>query len=58
MIYIIKNEGLYQNKVNPSLDCNCKIGYYCFPFSFSCRCSVCLYFGPHLHILNNQQKSD
>ena len=58
MIYIIKKEGLYQNKVNSSLDCNCEIGYYCFPFSCRCRCSVCLYYGLHLHVLNNQQKSD
>ena len=30
MIYIIKQEGLYQNKVNSSLvfTCNCKMGYY------------------------------
>ena len=29
MIYIIKQEGLYQNKVNSSLvfTCNCKMGY-------------------------------
>ena len=27
-------EELFQNKVNSSLDCNCKKGYYCFPFSF------------------------
>ena len=29
MIYIIKEEGLYQNKDNSSLvsNCNCKIGY-------------------------------
>ena len=52
MIYIIKNESLYQN----IFDCNCRIGYYCFPFSFRCRCSVCLYYGLHLHALNNQQK--
>ena len=56
MIYIIKNESLYQNKVNSIFDCNCRIGYYCFPFSFRCRCSVCLYYGLHLHALNNQQK--
>ena len=31
MIYIIKQAGLYQNKVNSSLisNCNCKMGY-CF----------------------------
>ena len=31
MIYIIKQEGLYQNKVNSSLvfTCNCKMGF-CF----------------------------
>ena len=30
MIYIIKQEGLYQNKVNSSLvfTCNCKMGYW------------------------------
>ena len=30
MIYIIKQEGSYQNKVNSSLvcTCNCKIGYW------------------------------
>ena len=56
MIYIIKNESLYQNKVNSIFDCNCRIGYYCFPFSFRCRCSVCLYYELHLHALNNQQK--
>ena len=49
VIYIIKKEGLYQKKVDSSLDCNCKIGYYCFPISFRCRCSVCLYNGLHLH---------
>ena len=29
MIYIIKQGGLYQNKVNSSLisNCNCKMGY-------------------------------
>ena len=29
MIYIKKEEGLYQNKVNSSLvsNCNCKMGY-------------------------------
>ena len=29
MIYIIKQAGLYQNKVNSSLisNCNCKMGY-------------------------------
>ena len=29
MIYIIKQEGLYQNKVNSSLvsNCHCKMGY-------------------------------
>ena len=45
MIYIIKQEGLYQNKVNSSIvsTCNCKMGYssddtkakfnnYCFLF--------------------------
>ena len=32
MIYKIKKEGLYQKKVDSSLDYNCKIGYYCFPF--------------------------
>ena len=48
-IYIIKKEGLYKNKVNSSLDCNCEIGYYCFPFSCRCRCSVCLYYGLHLY---------
>ena len=58
MIYIITKKGLNQNKVNSSLDCNCEIGYYCFPFSCRCRCSVCLYYGLHLHVLNNQQKSD
>ena len=32
MIYIIKQEGLYQNKVNSSLviTCNCKMGYFRF----------------------------
>ena len=31
MIYIIKEEGLNQNKVNSSLvfTCNCKMGYSC-----------------------------
>ena len=58
MIYIVKREGLYQNKANSSLNCNCKIGYYCFPFNFRCRCNVCLYYGLLLHVLNNQQKSD
>ena len=58
MIYIIKKEGLYQNEVHSSLDCDCEIGYYCVPFSCGCRCSVCLYYGLHLHVLNNQQKSD
>ena len=31
MIYIIKQEGLYQNKVNSSLvfTGNCKMSYYC-----------------------------
>ena len=30
MTYIIKQEGLYQNKVNANLvfTCNCKMGYY------------------------------
>ena len=30
MIYIIKQAGLYQNKVNSSLisNCNCKMGYW------------------------------
>ena len=30
MIYIIKQEGSYQNKVNYSLvcTCNCKVGYH------------------------------
>ena len=30
MIYIIEQEGSYQNKVNSSLvcTCNCKMGYY------------------------------
>ena len=55
MIYIIKNERLYQNKVNFSFDCNCRISYYCFPFSFRFTFSVCLYYGPHLHVLNNQR---
>ena len=29
MIYIIKQDGLFQNKVNSSLvsNCNCKMGY-------------------------------
>ena len=58
MIYIVKREGLYQNKGNSSLNCNCKIGYYCFPFNFRCRCNVCLYYGLLLHVFNNQQKSD
>ena len=31
MIYTIKKEGLYQNKVNSSLDCSREIDYYCFP---------------------------
>ena len=32
MTYIIKQEGLYQNKVNPNLvfTCNCKMGYYLY----------------------------
>ena len=36
MIYIIKQAGLYQNKVNSSLisNCNCKMGYSCLAFSF------------------------
>ena len=51
MIYIIKNERLYQNKVNSSFDCNCRIGYYCLSFSFRCRCSVCLYYYLFIHIL-------
>ena len=25
MIYIVKKEGLYQKKVDSSLDCNCKM---------------------------------
>ena len=58
MIYIVKREDLYQNKGNSSLNCNCKIGYYCFPFNFRCRCNVCLYYGLLLPVLNNQQKSD
>ena len=30
MIYVMKQEGLYQNKVNSSLvqNFNCKMGYY------------------------------
>ena len=36
IIYMIKKEGLYQNKVISSLDSNCKIGYHCFAFSFGC----------------------
>ena len=37
MIYIIKQEGLYQNKVNSSLvfTCNCKMGYWRSPLSAS-----------------------
>ena len=32
MIYIMKQEGLYQNKVNSSLvfTCSCKMGYWCW----------------------------
>ena len=43
MIYIIKQAGLYQNKVNSSLisNCNCKMGYLSFVTRAATKTSIC-----------------
>ena len=44
LIYIIKQEGLFQNKVNSSLvfTWNCKMGYWHHFTCFSCKQTSCL----------------
>ena len=49
MIYITKQEGLYQNKVNSSLvsTCNCKMDYCSIRLIMNIRVNVAIDNGPH-----------